>query len=124
MRDNKEQFYRLVVGGVGIYEAVDRDCPKDDSRRKNKPDGTWLPRKGQDYPGAISFWSEYGLKRYFSSGLMGWHVTVVRGTVEVIIIKRPLEILYEDEYQIICKTEVIKEKTQVPLKELGLVKSK
>jgi hypothetical protein len=47
-------FYRFLSGERGIYEAVDIDCPKDiDERRKNKPDGSWLPKVGQKYPGAI-----------------------------------------------------------------------
>ncbi|PJE64630.1 MAG: hypothetical protein COU90_02200 [Candidatus Ryanbacteria bacterium CG10_big_fil_rev_8_21_14_0_10_43_42] len=105
MGSENEKFYRIVVNGVGIYEAVDRDCPKNDSRRKDKPDGSWLPKKGLDYPEAISFWSEYGLRKYRESGLMNWYVSVVGGEVEVVTINRPTDILYEDEYQIIVKPE-------------------
>jgi len=53
------RFYRFEVetnnSSVGIYEAVDRDCSRDDIRRQKKPDGSWLPKVGMDYPGAISF---------------------------------------------------------------------
>ena len=38
------KYYRFVVGDKGIYEAVEHDCPKSDARRKNKPDGSWLPK--------------------------------------------------------------------------------
>ena len=103
MENNAEKFYRIVVDNIGIYEAVDRDCPKNDSRRENKPDGSWLPKKGLDYPGAISFWSEIGLKKYRESGLMGWHQSVVKGRVRIITINRPKMILYEDKFQIIIR---------------------
>lgn len=115
--NKEEKFYRFVVDGIGIYEAVDRDCPKDDPRRENKPDGSWLPKKGLDYPGAISFWSKYGLKKYRESGLMQWHISVVKGKTEVIIINRPAEILYEDEYQIICRPEVAEELDRISVEK-------
>ena len=100
-------FYRFVVGGVGIYQAVDRDCPKKpyDRRRDAKPDGSWVPKKGPDFPGAISFWTRKGLDRYISSGLCAWHVSVVNGEVCVEQTTRPESVLYEDEYQIIVHPE-------------------
>jgi len=96
-------FYRFVVEDVGIYEAVDRDCPKEpyDTRRDTKPDGSWVPKKGPDFPGAISFWTKKGLARYMESGLCAWHVSVVNGEVCVEQTTRPQRVLYEDEYQII-----------------------
>jgi GrpB-like predicted nucleotidyltransferase (UPF0157 family) len=97
-------WYRVTVDGVGIYEAVDRDCPRDSDCRKNKPDGGWLPKEGPKYPSAISYWSEYGWKKYQESGLFDWHKSVVKGTVEVEKCEdKPESILYEDEYQIIVK---------------------
>ena len=117
MGNRNEKFCRIVVDGVGIYEIVDRDCPKDDPRRENKPDGSWLPKKGLDYSRAISFWSEYGLKKYRESGLMNWRTSVVKGKIEVITINRPAEILYEDEYQIILSLEVITETSRESLDE-------
>lgn len=95
-------WYRVTVNSIGIYEAVDRDCPRDDIRRKNKPDGSWLPKVGSNYPGAISYWTEFGWKAYNESGLFTWHKSVV--TEEVWVEKlenKPENILYEDEYQII-----------------------
>ena len=97
----KEVFYRVVVDGVGVYAAVDRDCPEGDSRRTAKPDGAWLPKEGTEYPGAVSFWTEYGWKKYKNSGLMDWHTSVVKGNVEILKMGRPPDLLYEDEYQII-----------------------
>ncbi len=101
MQKRIEKFTRVTVGGIGIYEAVDRDCPKDDPRRAAKPNGSWLPKKGLDFPDGISYWSDYGLKVYRESGLMDWHAAVVMGKVEETTIDRPASILYEDEYQII-----------------------
>jgi len=101
MKNKVEKFTRITVDGVGIYEAVDRDCPKSDPRRTAKPDGSWLPKKGLDFPDGVSHWSEYGLKIYRESGLMDWHASVVKGRVEEATIDRPASILYEDEYQII-----------------------
>lgn len=97
------KFYRVTVGGIGIYEAVDRDCPKDDPRRASKPDGSWLPKKGADFPGAISLWSEYGFWKYKESGLMDWHTSVVSGEVKVTEYPHPEEVLYEDEFQVILE---------------------
>lgn len=108
MTHPQEKFYRVVVGDVGIYEAVDRDCSQGDPRRASKPDGSWLPKMGKNYPGAISYWSEYGFQKYKESGLMGWHASVVHGTVEVIEISRPADVLYEDEFQIIVDLKVLK----------------
>jgi len=110
-----QKFYRIVVDNLGVYEAVERDCPKNDPRRMNKPDGSWLPRKGIDYPRAISFWSEFGLKKYRESGLMDWHLSVAKGKVEIVTVNRPGEILYEDEYQIIVRPEVVQEIFRAPI---------
>ncbi len=105
-----EHFYRFVVGNVGIYEAVDKDCPKEpyDARRDSKPDGSWVPKKGPDFPGAISFWTKKGLTQYMESGLCAWHVSVVKGDVHVEQTARPGSILYEDEYQIIVDPTVVR----------------
>ena len=102
-----EKYYRFIVRTSGIYEVVDRDCPKSDVRRKDKPDGSWLPKVGMNYPGAISFWKEKGLRKYIDSGLMEWHASVMKEPVFVLIGKNVKEILYEDEYQIICKPDKI-----------------
>ena len=117
MPATREKFYRIVVGDVGIYEAVFRDCPKDDPRRAHKPDGGWLPRVGEDYPGAISFWSEFGLRKYHDSGLLDWHVSVVRGVVEVVMVTRPMAVVYEDEYQIICMPDALKEVGRISIND-------
>lgn len=104
---SNEKFYRYIVGGIGLYAAVDHDCPKDDPRRQNKPDGSWLPKKGTDYPGAISFWKQFGLEKYKLSGLFDWHSSVVNGPVEERIIARPSSVMYEDEYQIIVDPALV-----------------
>ena len=101
------QFYRFIAGGKGVYEAVEFDCPRADSRRVGKPDGAWLPRVGKSYPGAISFWTEFSLRRYIESGLQAWHESVVNAPVEVVRGSEPARVLYEDEYQIICMPEDI-----------------
>ena len=54
------EYYRFVIGEIGIYDKVEKDCPKNDLRRNNKPDGSWLPKVGIDYLGAISFWTNKG----------------------------------------------------------------
>ncbi|RJQ21848.1 hypothetical protein C4580_01645 [Candidatus Woesearchaeota archaeon] len=97
-----EEFFRVIAGTQGIYAAVERDCPRNDARRKNKPDGSWLPKEGPKHPGAISFWKEFGLQKYIASGLLGWHAFVVKEPIQVQIISRPPKILHEDDYQIIC----------------------
>lgn len=95
-------FYRFETGGIGIYEAVDRNCPRDDNRRSEKPDGSWLPKVGAKFPGGISFWTEIGLKQYFSSGLFNWHHQVTPTPITVVIADDIKEIAYRDEFQIIA----------------------
>ncbi len=109
------EYYRFIVNGVGIYEMIHREVEMNDPRRLNKPDGSWLPKKGLKYPGAISFWTDYGLKKYFDSELLKWHISVVSGNLEVVVIERPKEILYEDEYQIIFDPKFLKVKNQLQL---------
>ncbi len=109
------EYYRFITSSVGIYEAIQSGVAMNDSRRLNKPDGSWLPKKGLDYPGAISFWTDYGLKKYSGSGLLNWHKSVIKGNIEVVIIDRPAEILYEDEYQIIFDRKFLKVKDQLNL---------
>ena len=94
-----------MVGTLGIYDAVERDCPRGDPRRFNKPDGSWLAKAGPKYPGAVSYWSEHGLRRYITSGLCAWHARVVDAPVEVTVIEKPERTLYEDEYQVIISPE-------------------
>jgi len=111
------EYYRFVVNDKGIYEAVECDCPKTDLRRKNKPDGSWLTKIGIKYPGAISFWTKPGLKKYLQSGLMGWHKSVVKGEVKIIIIEEPKNILFRDQDQIIVNPKDIQIKKTISLKD-------
>ncbi len=95
--------YRITVDGAGIYEVVSKDCPKDDPRRANKPDGGWLIKKGLEFPRSVSFWTENGFRKYKDSGLFDWHKSVIKGKILIEEIPRPIpgDVLYEDEYQII-----------------------
>ena len=94
---NLIKYYRLISKKRGIYEAEDKDCPKGNVKRETKPDGSWLKKVGTQFPGAISFWTKKGCKKYSSSGLLQWHCSVVKKPLEVIIIKKPKEILYKDQ---------------------------
>lgn len=96
------EYYRVVSGTIGIYEAVDRDCPYDDPRRAAKPDGSWLPKIGSQFGGAISLWTKAGLNKYVSSGLLQWHATVVRRSPTVLRATVEGPVLYADLYQVIC----------------------
>lgn len=97
-----QQVYRYMSNGLGVYTAVEANCPRNDARRNNKPDGSWLPRMGKSYPGAISYWTERGLAKYIRSGLQNWHSSVINDPVEVHIADRPNSVLYADEYQVIA----------------------
>lgn len=94
-------YYRFISNGKGVYEQVDIDCPKDSALREDKPDGSWLAKVGPDYPGAISFFTEEGLKKYSESGLKDWHASAVKEAVHMVIGVNPTNILYEDKDQII-----------------------
>ncbi len=103
MDSKKERLYRVVAGETGIFAAVDRDCPKDDPLREDKPDGSWLPKVGEQFTDCISFWSEFGLWRYIDSGLFEWHRSVVKDSVSILIAdERPQSPAYEDEFQVIA----------------------
>lgn len=107
------EYYRFITNSVGIYEAISNEIEANDPSRLNKPDGAWLPKKGSDYPGAISFWKDFGLKKYFDSGLLNWHRSVIKGNIEVMVADRPTEVLYEDEYQIIFDKKFLKVKDKL-----------
>jgi hypothetical protein len=94
-------FYRVTVGGRGVYEAVDTVCGREDPRRQGKPDGSWLPRVGERFPGALSFWTEAGFTRYRDSGLAAWHASVLTAPVQVQTFESLPASLYEDELQVI-----------------------
>lgn len=98
-------FYRFVSDNLGIYGAVERDCPRNDLRRTNKADGSWLPRVGERYPGAISFWKDHGLEKYLTSGLQEWHRSVLREPISVLVADELAKVIYEDDFQVICAPE-------------------
>ena len=98
----KEIVYRHTVAGVGVYESVSKICPLGDPRRDGKPDGEWLPKAGPKYPGALSFWTEYGIKKYIESGLRDWHQFIVEKPVELAEFDLgKIEVLYRDDFQVV-----------------------
>lgn len=96
------RIVRFEVDGLGIYEAVDKHCPRNDIRRKNKPDGSWLPKIGERYPGAVSFWTEAGLKIYINSGLKERHDSVTGNASQQLEASiDDLDVFYRDDLQVI-----------------------
>lgn len=110
-------IYRFEWQGIGIYEAVDKHCPPSDSRRQSKPDGSWLPKVGRQYPGAVSYWTEEGLKKYISSSLLLWHCLMLPSEVTVLVAELPEDegsnqgIVYKDQWQMICSRDKFSGKT-------------
>lgn len=98
-----ELLTRFSSAGLGIYEAVERDCARDDIRRARKPNGSWLAKIGPRFPGAVSFWTSQGLRTYLESGLLHWHRRVVESPVRVLEARRPNRVLYEDAHQVIVE---------------------
>jgi 8-oxo-dGTP diphosphatase len=96
-------YFRFVSGNLGIYEAVEHDCPRTDLRRQNKPDGSWLPRVGGQFPGAISFWTNFGLEKYLMSGLQEWHRSVLNQPLSLHLASKIEQPIYKDQYQVICR---------------------
>lgn len=94
-------LFRFTLNSKGIYEELDKQVPRDSDLRSSKPDGTWLPKVGEKYPGAISFFTKAGLKQYADSGLKDWHYSVVEGKASMLLAERPDSPLYEDEFQVI-----------------------
>lgn len=113
-------FYRFVCGNVGIYEAVDRDCPRSDARREGKPDAAWLPKVGPKFLGAISFWTEHGLRQYLRSGLQVWHCSVVDEDVSIVVAPEIERTLHSDDFQVICEQGAVRNSSQMCLEEFLL----
>ena len=103
----RELLYRFTAGGAGIYGAVERACPRTDPRRAVKPDGAWLERVGERYPGSVSYFTATGVARYRSSGLLEWHRSVIDSAVLVETARMRGTPLYADEDQILCSPEDI-----------------
>ena len=95
-------IYRFLSGDWGIFEAAAIDCPPNSPHREAKPDDSWFEMVGKDYPSAVSYWTEKGLKLYCSSGLQEWHLKVVEEEVNVVIAEMPSSVLYKDDFQVIC----------------------
>jgi len=102
----KTQFFRFVVGTIDIFQAVEQDCPRGDPRRFSKPDSSWIPQAIKKFPEKIVWWSEFGLRRYISTGLLAWQASVVDGPVEVMILEKPERVSYENEYVMICDSSI------------------
>lgn len=102
----KTIYYRMVVGTFDIFEAVEVDCPRGDPRRFSKPDSSWIPNAIKKFPEGIAWWTEFGLRRYISTGLLAWQASVVDGPVEVVLIEKPENGMYEDEYMLVCDSTV------------------
>lgn len=98
-------LFRFLAGDTGIYEAVERDCPRSDPRRSVKPDGSWLPKAGEQFPGAVSYWKAVGLEKYIQSGLQDWHRAVAKAPSMVRVSELSGKPLYEDELQVIAFPE-------------------
>ena len=94
-------FYRVECRGKGIYEMVDMCCAKDDPRRTDKPDGSWLAKIGPKYPDAVSWFTEVGFKKYTESGLRAWHESVVEEEVVIRTAEALNGVVYEDEDQVL-----------------------
>lgn len=109
------RVYRVVCGDLGIYAAVERDCPPDDPRRAGKPDGSWLEKVGTRFPGAISFWTDEGIKKYRDTGLQHWHSAVVKSPVEILVARYPEDHLYADAWQVICYPDAVVLEERKPL---------
>src|ERR1700745_3569756 len=96
-----EKLYRLCCDDIGIYEVVNKFCPRTDERRKFQPDGEWLQNVGVKYPGAKSFWTELGLRKYIESGMRDWHYSVIEGQAKLVVIEASFNVLHRDAHQII-----------------------
>lgn len=113
----KTIYYRMVVGTLDIFEAVEVDCPRGDPRRFSKPDSSWIPNAIKKFPEGIAWWSEFGLRRYISTGLLAWQASVVDAPVEVIVIEKSERVKYEDEYVMICNPSIASITQTIPLDE-------
>lgn len=114
-------YYRFEVDNLGIYEAVEKFCSKQDSRRLKKPDGSWLTKAGEKFPGAVSFWTEVGLHQYVNSGLQDWHCSVIKGKVKILVLNScPQNILYRDQHQVIFSAENLPKIQDLSLEEFKI----
>jgi hypothetical protein len=42
------EYYRFIVNGEGIYQMFSKEKYLNDPARINKPDGSWLPKVGEN----------------------------------------------------------------------------
>ena len=111
--------YRFQCDELGTYAAVERDCPQGDPRRNDKPDGSWVPKVGERFPGCISFWKKDGLKKYQESGLRDWHSSVISGETRLLIAKEPTHPVYQDEFQVVAPPEAFQIVKTYPFQYCG-----
>lgn len=103
-----QQLFRVVSGDQGIYEAVDLECPLNDSRRNFMPDDLWLPKSIPQIEGVKSIFTSQGFSHYRKSGLLKWHASVVKDPIEIQLVEPPGSALYKDEAQLVVDPEHFK----------------
>lgn len=110
--------YRFTtVSGTGVFEAVQRDCPKEDPRWKVAPDESWHTPIGEPFPGCQSWWTEDGMREYVLSGLQDWHRSVVAEPIQVTVARINNGAKYTDGVQIISEPEHFRPLETLPLDE-------
>lgn len=101
-------YYRATSDGLGIFEAVEADCPKGHELRHREPDSSWLPRPGKKLKNSISYWTEEGMMKYVESGLKDWHELVTTMPLEVQMLEEiPGKVIYKDKYQILIEKDSV-----------------
>lgn len=116
-------YYRTLANGIGIFQAVDEACPEGDERREQMPDNSWFKNLGNEFPDAVSFWSEAGNTLYKESGLMDWHNSLFeKGNVVTLVQQIELpEVVYRDENQIIVPRDFSLENFSKIFQKLGVL---
>ena len=113
-----DKYYRVVVNGKGISQAVDELCPRGDPRRYTIPPHLWLAQVTQKYPNGTSYWTEEGIRKYKDSGLLDWHLSFIKdGQVVVLVAEKPKRIFYQDDYRVIADSSSVHLKTMILLED-------
>lgn len=98
-----EKMYQFITCDNNISQAIQVSS----SFHENKPDDSWYEHLEKKFPQYSIFWKEKGFKRYTSSKLRDWHLSLIEGKTKLITANSPQNIIYEDEYQIVCEKENI-----------------
>ncbi|WP_052610289.1 cupin domain-containing protein [Bacteriovorax sp. BSW11_IV] len=96
------RVYRLECNGLDIFQSLVLNS------KSNGPEDSWPPKIENSFNGANVYWTNIGYKKYLQTGLRDSHLSVLDGNFTCTIGTVEGEILYQNEYQVICLPSQVK----------------